>query len=51
MSYKIVYGSAASWIEASIDNFETIRSDCHWDLLWQEIVAFGGHRGIEMSHS
>ena len=34
------YGSAASLIQASIDNFESMRSDDQWDLLWKESVAF-----------
>ena len=46
------YGSAASLIliQASIETFESMRSDGQWDLLWQESVAFANHHGIEMSH-
>ena len=33
------YGSAASLIQASIETFESMRSDGQWDLLWQESVA------------
>ena len=44
------YGSAASLIQATIETFESMKSDGQWDLLWQESVAFANHHGIEMSH-
>ena len=28
-----------------------LRSDCEWELLWQEIVAFANHHNIQMSQS
>ena len=43
------YGGAANLIEASIATFESMRSDSHWNSLWQESVAFANHHGIEIS--
>ena len=43
--------SAVSVIQATIEIITTIRSECHWNLLWQEEVAFEQYNkiGIDLS--
>ena len=44
-------GSTVSLIQATIDIITTIRLECHWNLLWQEEVAFEQYNkiGIDLS--
>ena len=43
--------SAVSLIQATIDIITTIRLECHWNLLWQEVVLLEQHKkiGIDLS--